>query len=226
VRIYFSGSAGGTSISPYDSLNLAEHVGDDQIAVRANRELVAKALGQIEIAYMNQTHGDTVVFYEEEKLSTSNADALVTKVKGIGLAVLVADCLPIIIEAGEFIAAVHAGRKGVANKIILKTLKAIWQKEEFTNLNVVVGPHICSDCYEVSPEIFEEVVRVDPACAHGLRNLNLLAGVKAQIQSFVESHQIAQYSFYSVDRCTKEDNSYFSFRRNKITGRQVGIVIK
>ena len=100
VRMVFTSRAGGASSSPYDSFNLGDHVGDDPAAVTANRERLARTLGlaDTDIVWMEQIHSHTVTVVDGPQAEPVEAtDALVTTTRGLALAVLVADCVPVLL---------------------------------------------------------------------------------------------------------------------------------
>jgi len=92
---HFSDRHGGISVDQFASLNVAFHVGDDPEKVEKNRSKIAAAHGPLQ--YMNQVHGNRVAIIEGITDETPTADALVTGIPGIGLAVMVADCIPLLL---------------------------------------------------------------------------------------------------------------------------------
>ena len=165
------------------------------------------------VAVMHQVHGDQVVVIDAIE-KTPTADALVTSNKEIALAVRVADCLPLLMYSENVVAAVHVGRKGLVNKIAVNTVNQM-RKLGAEEIQGVVGPHICGDCYEVGPELYEQVSADHPATAAKNNHLNLYAGL-------VE--QLAGISLTNLNLCTKELPDYFSYRGNAEIGRQVGVI--
>ena len=112
----------GESSSPYDSFNLATHVEDDLAAVLENRERLSQELG-IPLQFMNQVHGSVLVRVNSSE-SDPSADALITTTPGLGLAVLVADCIPLLMwdSQNTVVAAVHVGRRGAINGLVRKVV--------------------------------------------------------------------------------------------------------
>ena len=102
--------------------NLALHTGDDRDRVLRNREDLQRDLHLDSLQFMNQTHSNTVVMVNAASEIDPDADALVTQQPGLGLAVLVADCIPLLLSSPTCVAAVHVGRVGMTNGIIDKTL--------------------------------------------------------------------------------------------------------
>ena len=124
VRTAFSVRSGGVSVGPYASLNLGAHVGDDPVAVAENRRRLRRALAlPSEPLWLSQQHGIDVVDADRTPSSAESApagDAAVTREPGRVLAVLVADCLPVLLadEAGRAVAVAHAGWRGLSAGVI------------------------------------------------------------------------------------------------------------
>jgi YfiH family protein len=219
---------GGRSCSPYDSFNLGDHVGDDPADVAANRARVARELGvpQDRLVWMNQVHGTGVAVVDGPQDGPVPAtDALVTATPGLVLCVLVADCVPILLADHEtgVVAAVHAGREGVRQGVVPAALSAMaGLGARARHVTALLGPAVCGACYEVPAAMQADVARVAPAAAvptrSGTPGLDLRAGIqdtlrKAGIPEVVQD-----------PRCTVEDRSLFSHRRDGVTGRQAGLV--
>jgi copper oxidase (laccase) domain-containing protein len=118
----FTSRRNGASLAPYESLNLAQHVGDDAQTVARNRELLRKITGPVQ--FMNQVHGDEVVEVKT-LIDDPMCDALITTVPGIALAVMVADCIPLLLSSSGVVGAVHVGRRGLMNSVAIKAVEAM-----------------------------------------------------------------------------------------------------
>ncbi|MDP5184248.1 peptidoglycan editing factor PgeF [Blastococcus sp. BMG 814] len=219
---------GGRSRPPYDSFNLGSHVGDDPGDVAANRARVARELGVGEdrLVWMDQVHGTGVAVVERPQDGPVPAtDALVTATPGLVLAVLAADCVPVLLadhEAGV-VAAVHAGREGLRKGVLPAALSAMASLgARARNVTALLGPAVCGACYEVPGEMQREVARVAPAAAvptrAGSAGLDLRAGVE-EILRRAGIPEVVQ-----DPRCTVEDPTLYSHRRDGVTGRQAGLV--
>jgi hypothetical protein len=219
-RVFFSSRHGGASQGSYASLNLGNHVGDDSALVQSNRLALQNALSLKHLVFMNQTHSaDIVEIPDEIKAGSSpNADALMTNHKGIGLAVMVADCVPLLLASPSWVAAVHVGRVGLLSGIVEKTL-ARFREANSPVTEAWIGPHICSDCYEVSSEMYEDVTQQRNALATDATRhcLNLRAGVV----EILENHSVA---ITDLGICTVESKDHFSYRRDGVTGRFAGVI--
>ena len=211
---FFSDRTGGFSSGSFDSLNFAGHVGDDPVSVKANRSTL------VNTQFMNQVHGNEVVVVSECSDIDPTCDALVTTNPDLSLAVMVADCIPLLLISDSVAGAVHVGRAGLVNGIANHTL-AIMRNLGARNIHAVLGPSICGKCYEVPIQLQEEVTAVHPdsfsTTRHSTPALDLQAGLVAQL--------IAQdVSFEASTVCTMENSLYFSHRRDNPTGRFVGVV--
>lgn len=188
--------------------------------------LVESACG-VRFARMNQVHGADVLLVDEpgpaptEQVPT--ADALVTLTTGLGLMVRVADCVPVLLaDAGSgVVAAVHAGRAGVALSVVARAVEQM-RDHGAVAVHAWVGPHVCGGCYEVPEQMREEVAAVVPQTwsetTWGTPSLDLGAGVRAQLEAL-------DVSLTEVARCTIEDPALHSHRRDGATaGRMAGLV--
>jgi polyphenol oxidase len=219
---------GGRSGSPYDSFNLGDHVGDDPADVAANRSRVARELGVGEdrLVWMNQVHGTGVAVVDGPQDGVVPAtDALVTATRGLVLCVLVADCVPVLLADHEtgVVAAVHAGREGVRQGVVPAALSAMASLgARARHVTALLGPAVCGSCYEVPEEMQRDVARLVPAAAvrtrKGTPGLDLRAGI-AEILRTAGIPEVVQ-----DPRCTVEDRTLFSHRRDGVTGRQAGLV--
>ncbi|RIJ76221.1 peptidoglycan editing factor PgeF [Nakamurella silvestris] len=226
---FFSGRPGGVSTGPMASLNLGAAVGDDPAAVAENRRRFAERAGLPagQVLWMNQVHSATVRRVGSADLGAEieATDGLVTTEPGLGLAVGVADCVPVLAadRVNGVIAAVHAGRRGAADGIALEMVaQMVAAGAQTGSVEVVLGPAICGLCYEVPPAMQAEVVIALPGSGSrtrtGTAGLDLRAGLEAQLTA-------AGVKSVLVDnRCTAEDPELFSHRRDAPTGRQAGLI--
>ncbi|MEO7979996.1 MAG: peptidoglycan editing factor PgeF [Sporichthyaceae bacterium] len=232
ARFALTDRHGGVSRAPYDALDLGDHVGDDPAAVGENRRLLALRLGldPAGLVLMQQVHGTDVAVVEQAPgpgEAPPVADALVTTRRGLALVVLVADCVPVLLAAGgsDVVAVAHAGRRGVAAGVVGATVAAMGDLGARPDRVVaVVGPAICGDCYELPAEMADEVAAVTPAARSTTRSgtpgLDLRAGVAAQLAA-------AGVETIEVDaRCTAESPELYSHRRDGVTGRFAGVVVR
>lgn len=228
VRRVVTTRAGGVSGPPYDSFNLGGHVGDDPAAVEANRRRLAGAVGTEPggLVWMDQVHGSSVaVVGRPSGRPLPATDAVVTATGNLVLAVLVADCVPVLLAepVAGVVAAVHAGRPGAASGVVLRALEAMCELgADPARMDALLGPAVCGRCYEVPAGMQAEVDAALPgsACrtASGTAGLDLRAGIAAQLGA----HGVG--SVVQDSRCTAEDATLYSYRRDGLTGRQAGLV--
>ena len=198
----------------YESLNFGFHVGDDPAAVTANRAVLGNA------QFMNQVHGNEVVVVDQVLEHEPTCDALITTTKGIYLAVMVADCIPLLLISPEAVAAVHVGRAGLLNKVAVKALHHM-RTLGAIKVHAVLGPSICGKCYEVPFHMQQDVIADHPRALstthQGTPGLDLPAGLIADLTAEGVSYEASVI-------CTKEDPLYYSHRRDNPTGRFAGVV--
>lgn len=216
----------GASTGPYATLNLGDAVGDDPSAVTANRRAVVAALGT-PVTWMRQVHGARVAQVDaapESRTGTVDAvDALVTAAPGVGLGVLVADCVPVVLTAASAVGVAHAGRRGLQAGVLPVVLDALARLgAEPGDVEIWLGPAICGRCYEVPPDMQAEVEAAAPgtACltAQGTTGLDLRAGLA------VQAGAAGVRSVHVDPACTAESRAHFSYRRDGVTGRMAGLV--
>ncbi len=223
IRRVVTTRQGGASAPPYDSFNLGEHVGDRPEAVVANRERLATGIGLPgqRLVWMEQVHGRTVTVVDGPQAQPVPAcDALVTSQPRLAVAVLVADCVPILLAdpVGQVVAAVHAGRVGARAGVLpaaLETMRRLGARIE--RVEALLGPSACGQCYEVPARMQTDVEARLPGSAcrthQGSAGLDLRAGLWRQLAA-------AGVARVGVDpRCTIEEPVLYSYRRDGVTGR-------
>ncbi|AJK69263.1 peptidoglycan editing factor PgeF [Corynebacterium marinum] len=224
VRMVFTTRAGGASSSPYESFNLGDHVGDDPAAVAANRARLAGVLGLApdDIVWMEQVHSNNVAVVPGPVEAT---DAVVTTRRGLALAVLTADCVPVLLadHVNGVVAAAHAGRMGARNGIIPRTVAAMVELGATpVTIQVLLGPAASGRRYEVPAEMAADVEKHLPGSRtrteQGTTGIDVRAGLVRQLMGLGVTHIEAD------PRCTIEDTDFFSYRREGKTGRQAGLV--
>ncbi|MEK6731740.1 MAG: peptidoglycan editing factor PgeF [Pseudomonadota bacterium] len=211
---------GGTSLAPFDSLNLADHVGDDLNAVLQNRTLLQQSLNlPSEPNWLTQTHSTRVLHLPFDQ--NRDADASFTTEKNVICSVLTADCLPILLcdNAGTEIAAVHAGWRGLADGIIGNTLKNFTASPK--ELMAWIGPAICRNKFEIDDSVRRVFMHNHIESAEAFVPskpdhwfLDLVQIARIQLKMLGVTH------IYGGKYCTYSDaNRFFSYRRNPETGR-------
>lgn len=217
----FTDRHGGVSQQPWDSFNLGYRVGDKLAAVRANRQLLSELLG-CELAFAQQVHGAKVAIVTAPG-DQGEVDGLVAKAASIAIAVQAADCLPVLLADAKagVIGAAHCGRAGLIAEVVPAVVAAM-RRLGAANFAVALGPSICGRCYEVEPMLAQKVARQLPKARVTTRwnsvGIDIAAGVKSQLI------ELGIVDIQCDDRCTFEDSALYSFRRQPVTGRQVGVI--
>ncbi|WP_179472728.1 peptidoglycan editing factor PgeF [Mycolicibacterium vinylchloridicum] len=228
IRRVTTTRAGGVSAPPFDTFNLGDHVGDDPKAVAANRARLAAAIGLADdhVIWMNQVHSANVALVDEPRTdAVDDTDALVTTTPRLALAVVTADCVPVLMADARagVVAAVHAGRVGAADGVVLRTLETMVANGAHTHdISVLLGPAVSGANYEVPAEMAAEVEGRLPGSrtrtAKGTPGLDLRAGI---------ARQLIDAGVRAIDadpRCTVADTNLFSHRRDAPTGRLACLV--
>lgn len=194
------------------ALDLSDHQPSEARATAFAR--VADAVGAA-VAVVHQVHGNRVLDVTEPgvglmDLTGTDADALITGLPGLALAVRVADCVPILLADADarWVGAVHAGRAGVLNGVLGAAIEAL-RSRGACSLRAWIGPHICGSCYEVPPAMasdFFAATGIPPTrTPWGTTGLDLGAAVRAHLDA-------AGVPFSSFEACTLHDDGLHSFR--------------
>lgn len=238
VKALVTTRAGGVSNHPYDSLNLGGHVGDDLVAVRRNRVLLKQALPSgIRLQWLNQVHGTHVVQVSSvsRTLRLKTGDSAVVFDRGFGAVVMTADCLPVFFTnaAGSVAAVAHAGWRGLLNGVLEKTVDSTGVSP--ADLMAWMGPAIAPCHFEVGLEVR------DAFLGHPQWGQQFVPGLTS---AFISSPLHAgkfMMDIYAVARarllnagvqfvgggglCTVcEERRFFSYRRDRSTGRMASLI--
>jgi YfiH family protein len=226
ARIAFTDRHGGVSAPPYDTANLGFATGDDPSAVTENRRRVSADLGGDardpgHWAWVRQVHGGDVL-EPAGPGRAGDADALLTTDTEISLLVLVADCAPVALVAGDAIAAVHVGWRGLLAGIVPAAVDAARALGRGP-VRAVIGPCISAAHYEFGARELEQVAErvgagVRARTDEGAPALDLRAGVRAAL----DDAGVAERT--DIDVCTFASDAHFSHRRDGVTGRQ-GLIV-
>lgn len=223
----FTERGGGTSAPPYQSLNLGFHTGDDASLVRENRQRVERFLGTGPLVSVRQVHGAKVIRAKAEPDHEARpaADGLEVERPGVPAAVLVADCLPIVLASSEEHKAVvvHAGWRGLAVDILGR---AVSRFDRPARVAAAIGPAIGPCHYEVG----EDVARaVESGSSAGARWERRGDRVVLDLPATAE-RRLGEAGVTAVEQagtCTAcEESRFFSHRRDGVTGRQAGIAMR
>jgi YfiH family protein len=223
----------------YSDFNIGEHVGDNPELVKNNRNLLLDNLSpNSKIQWLEQIHGNKVVTIDSHSSIALVADAAITQHKNIGLAVMTADCLPILLTAvdGSEIAAIHGGWKPLAKNIIANTVNKMRTSNE--NIIAWLGPCIGETAFEVGEEVklaFESqsekfisafsVRSADAALTKNVVKVKYLANLPMIAKIQLKALGVNQ--IYHLEHCTYNDEqNYFSYRRDNITGRMASLICR
>jgi YfiH family protein len=216
VGVVISTRDGGVSQGRYASFNLASHTGDSPQAVEHNRSLLSNRLSGHGVQWMDQVHGTAAFFADSHTIERlPQADAAWTDQAGIAIAVLTADCVPIVVAdlAGTLVGVAHAGWRGLHRGVIATLVNQL----PVATAEVVawIGPAIGVEHYEVGEDVWSHFARdhVDALRPHcddtAKRMLDL---------SRVAYNQLIRLGVGSVTQsglCTFADSRFYSFRRQQ-----------
>jgi hypothetical protein len=222
VRAFCTLRTGGVSAAPYASLNLATHVGDAPAAVGENRRRLHSQLSlPAEPLWLEQVHGIRVLDADAPGGARAPADAAITRKSGRVLAVLVADCLPVLLatRAGDAIAVAHAGWRGLAAGVIERTVEALGAPP--AQLLAWLGPAISAPHFEVGSEVRTTFVS-QHAQAAAYFSANARGRWQCDLAGLARQRlgALGVGSIHDSQWCTASDPArFYSFRREGQTGR-------
>lgn len=228
----FSTRTGGRSVTPFESLNLSEGVGDDAQTVRENRERLLGALevDPARVAYATQVHGATCLLPPGPGWA-GTADALATRHEDLVLVVGTADCLAVLLwdATRPTIAAAHAGWRGTVAGVVPRTVQAMTALgSDPARMRAALGPRIGPCCFEVGPEVAERFAPDDVHSVNERTTVDLAHAVTRQL--VLAGLDPASIRDLALDlpggACTACDPArYFSHRRDRgRTGRSWGLL--
>lgn len=222
-----TGRWGGVSRVPFDSLNLSPAVGDDQAMVQINQQQVTELIGATELQALDAKHGAKVAVASRGGIA-NECDGVVTTTPGLALLVLAADCVPIVLAdpAHGVIAVAHCGWRGLTAGIVHATV-TVMREQGAVNIQAITGPAICARCYPVQIDCIDQLRDALPqshfadvaVSTDDQWRVDVRAGVHLQLADL-------DVTFSSIQRCTYEDPSLFSYRRDGRTGRHGMIVVQ
>lgn len=217
IRVVTTLRQGGTSTGVYQGFNLATHVGDDPKAVADNRLQLQALLGDLPVQWLEQVHGTEIVAARPGEVP--EADGAWTDQPGVVLAILTADCLPVILAdaEGQALAAVHGGWRGLVGGV----LEAAVQSLPTAPTHAWLGPAIGPEHYEVGPEVLSAVRELGIADA-GLIRMGDQSG-KGTLDLFTLAERklraLGVTSIHGERWSTWDTTRFYSYRREGQTGR-------
>jgi YfiH family protein len=224
ARVVFTTRRGGHSEGPYASLNLGRLTDDDPRSVALNRERLQNQV-RAPLSFVRQVHGPRVCettaasARQARPEELRRADGQVTRVRGIALAALTADCLPIAVAGDGAVAMLHAGWRGLADGIIAAGVRALRRSGAGGPVAAAIGPGAGPCCYEVGPEVHSAFVDA-PAGVH--------RGAKLDLKAIARHELVAAGvgAIHDIGLCTicSDPALLYSHRRDHgVTGRQAGL---
>lgn len=231
VKALMTTRRGGVSLPPYDSLNLASHVGDDPRAVAENRRILRRHLPS-EPLWLTQVHGAGVAEAGRDAAGVE-ADAALARAPGQVCAVLTADCLPVLLcdSRASVVAVAHAGWRGLLAGVIEATVRAMGIGP--ARVLAWLGPAIGPDAFEVGEEVRQAFIERDPIAATAFRPTlpgtldgaprKWLADLYALARLRLQALGVEQV--YGAAGCTyREVERFYSYRRDGRTGRMAALI--
>jgi YfiH family protein len=223
IKVVALSRNGGLSQRPFDSLNLADYVGDDSAAVSGNLAIVSGLVGASGLAVMAANHGKQVHVVSHSGVAPSG-DGLVTTEENLALLALAADCVGFALAdpVAGVIAIGHAGWRGVLANVVQEVVVEFARRGgQPAHSTAVIGPAICAECYEVPRDRVAKFLLHCPAAVFDETHLDLRAGVRS-----ILSHHINQIHEFSG--CTRENEKLFSYRGagGQPTGRGGLLVVR
>lgn len=230
---------GGVSCDDYADFNLAEHVGDDPRAVSANRTRLSEVLGA-QCVWLNQVHGIHAVEVDLPG-GAGPADAAFTDRENLALAVMTADCLPVLLSTseGETLGCAHAGWRGLCDGVLEALLSAMQNKNGQAlceGCHVWLGPAIGPSAFEVGEEVRERFVAVHPGSdrffiAHvanpGKWFADLQGIARFRIENWCDANNIKNLRIEAYGGCVyAQSETFYSYRRERKTGRMASLILR
>jgi YfiH family protein len=159
VQTLMTDRHGGVSLPPWDSMNLGDHVGDERAHIQINRQRMQSAVGA-PLVFLKQVHGNKVVNLAPHSVNGTEADSSIATGPGVACTIMVADCLPVLMcdTRGQWVAAAHAGWRGLAGKDGMGVLESLRGSSPVSqtrpeDLLVWLGPCIGPKTFEVGTEV-------------------------------------------------------------------------
>lgn len=219
---------GGVSRAPYDALNLATHVGDDEAAVLENRRLLKRALNlPAEPLWLTQVHGTEVAMPGDAGNPACEADACLSRESGQVCVVMTADCLPLLLcdRDGTVVAAVHAGWRGLLEGVIEATLHKMQRPAD--DILVWLGPAIGPEAFEVGEEVRAAFTAREAGASTAFKSTGRPGKWLADLYRLARQRlaRCGVGQVYGGGLCTYTDaGRFYSYRRDGACGRMASLI--
>lgn len=228
VKALSTTRVGGVSLPPYDSLNLGDHVGDDQNKVKTNRTLLVEKFGLPQFpAFLNQIHSTKVLNLSEQERDYC-ADAVYTNQSNQVCLVMTADCLPVLFASknGDEVAAAHAGWRGLCEGVLEQTVQQFKCNPE--EILVWFAPAIGKNAFQVGQEVVDQFVAKDPQAIQAFQADLNNAGKYFGDLYLLATQRLNKLGITQIsggEYCTYSDSErFFSYRREGKTGRMATLI--
>jgi len=239
IKHCFFSRKNGISEGLYKSLNCGLGSDDKKENVLKNLELVSKKIGcnKKSLITLNQTHSNQVIYFEKEKdvKNKLQGDAIISKVKNIGISILTADCAPILFydPHKNIIACAHSGWKGALNGIIKNTINKLNElNSKSDDLIAVVGPCIKKQSYEVKKDFLEKFITIDnknESFFQKISNEKYTFDLRGFINKEISNFNVKNIENIEMDTFS-EKKFFYSYRRSCINkekdyGRCISVIL-
>ena len=230
ARVVFADRTGGVSQHPFHWANTGSNVGDDREAVWENRRRVGAALGGIAAdparwARVRAEHGARVVTVSADDVGPMSGDAIITSDPNVALSFRSADCGPLVLAAGQHVALVHVGWRGLAAGVVANAVAGLRLVEPTSDIEAALGPTIGACCYSLphrTVDLIEAQTGVIVSTGEregGSRAVDLTAGIAAILSQ-------SKVGLRALAVCTSCSDQHFSYRRDgDQAGRQATVVL-
>lgn len=224
VLIGYTNRRHGASKGVFGTNNLSANVGDAPHSVARNRSQLQSALGEVSICWLNQVHGSSVV--RANPKIVPQADAMWTDESDVALAILTADCVPVMLhsEDGNIIAAAHSGWRGLARGVIESLIAMIEPKS--SSLRAWLGPAICRHCYEVREDVLNALgITSDSKFVNRSKQPGrYLLDLPSFVGERLVNLGVKEVARSDICTCCNED--FYSYRRDGTTGRSASLILR
>lgn len=238
VAVLSTTRIGGCSLAPYDDgsgqggLNLGDHVADDAESVQRNRQRLGE-LCPSEPVWLKQVHGTRVVNATEVNTATVHgvpeADASFSTQAGVVCAILTADCMPVLFcdQHGSVVAAAHAGWRGLSLGVLENTV-ATMREQGATDVMAWMGPAIGPQKFEVGEDVVEAFTHLGAVAKSAFipisdRSGKFLANLPLLVKCILNKQEVMHISG-GTDCTVSDEQRFYSFRRDAITGRMASLI--
>jgi YfiH family protein len=207
--------------------NVGDHVGDDPALVDTHRRALAEEAGLVpptEWVWLRQVHGAAVHVAEAPTGEPPpEADGAVTAVRNLPIAVVTADCAPVVVASEHAVAVVHAGHRGLLAGVIEAAVARL-REVDGSAVSAFLGPCIHPSRYEFGATDLDALVaHFGPEVASQTSDGRPAFDIPAAVE--IALARAGVDSFVDADECTAESDAYFSYRRDGATGRQATIAV-